>query len=623
MDSLNQIKVLDANHVLNKSCADWLSTMVLLGLVDDHRGSQRVCDRKVTLMTEIQVERARTTRRAIKASLGELLTFERLLADLSACVANVPGDQVEREIESALKRLLEFLDFDRSNFVELTADGQFTILCSVAIDGVERYPLGPAPAFLTWYARQLVAGNIIHVRSIRDLPPEAVGETEYYRRSGIQTSVGIPLHVGGRTFGAINFSAFHATRKWPDDLIARLKIVGEVMAQAIARRRSELALQASEERWRSMFEASNLGIAMLDQSLRYVATNSAFQAILGYTENELQQLTPPDVTAEEDRDETASRLTQLQQGKQQHYEAVKQYRRKDGAMIWGHTYVSAVRGTGFKPRMFIGTVIDVTETKQAQVALRATQSKLARITRLTTMHELTASIAHEVNQPLAAIVANGSAALRFLSAPTPDLEVVRQAVNSIVVDGHRAAEVIESIRATFKKIDQERAAVDINKLIRDVLVLMEVQAHGVSVKTELNNKLSDVVGNRVQLQQVIVNLITNAIDAMNTVINRPRVLQLRAESHISGGVLVSVEDSGAGIDPKDAERIFDTFFTTKSQGMGMGLSICRSIIEAHQGQLWVSSSNDHGSVFNIHLPSLKTGQPTLKGSRTQRPLEMH
>jgi PAS domain S-box-containing protein len=339
-----------------------------------------------------------------------------------------------------------------------------------------RVPLGPAAAFGSWYLGQLRTDKIVRVRSIDDLPAEAIEEIEYFRQSGIHSSVGIPLRVGDRIVGFISFSAFRSTREWPDDLIARLKIVGELLAQAVERKRSEAALQASEERWRSMFEASNIGISVIDQNLRYIAANSAFRAMLGYTDNELQQLTPMDITVEEDRDLTQMRLAELQQGKGHHYEFVKRYRRKDGAVRWGHSYVSVVKDGQSTPKMFIGTVIDMTETKRAQDTLRATQSKLADIRRLTTVHAVTASIAHEVNQPLAAIVANGSAAMRFLAFATPDLDAARTAVKSMVADGHRAAEVIESIRAMFKKTDQELAPLDINKLILDVLVLMELRA---------------------------------------------------------------------------------------------------------------------------------------------------
>jgi PAS domain S-box-containing protein len=357
-------------------------------------------------MTNENVEMAATTGRAAEMSLEEHLTFERLLSDLSARVANASGDQLEKEIESGLKQLITFLDFDRSNFGEFTADGWATILCSVAAAGVERYPPGPVPKFAGWYLSRLRTEDIVRVPSIDDLPPGAIEEAEYFHQSGIRLSVGIPLHVGGHIVAFINFSAFRTTREWPDDLIARLKIVGEVMAQALVRKRSEAALQASEERWRSMFEASNLGISIIDQNLHYIATNPAFQAMLGYTESELHHLTPVDVTAEEDRDVTRMRVAELQQGERHGYETVKQYRRKDGTVMWGHVYASVVRNPQSGAKMFIGTLIDITATKHAQDSLRATQSKLAHITRRTTMHEVTATIAHEVNQPLAAIVAH-------------------------------------------------------------------------------------------------------------------------------------------------------------------------------------------------------------------------
>ena len=256
---------------------------------------------------EIYVERASATGGAAKASLEEFLAFERLLADLSARFANVSIVQVETEIDSALNQLQEFLGFDRSNFFEFTADGGATILGSAARAGVEPHRLGQAPAFLSWYLGQVRAGKVMRVQSIEDLPPEAIEQIAYHRRVGIRSSLGLPLRVGGRIVGVITFAAFRSTRKWPDDLIARLKVVGEVMAQVLMRKRAETALQASEERWRSMFEASNLGIAVIDENLHYVATNEAFQAMLGYTDYELQQLTPLDVTVEEDLDVTKMR----------------------------------------------------------------------------------------------------------------------------------------------------------------------------------------------------------------------------------------------------------------------------------------------------------------------------
>jgi len=556
------------------------------------------------MTNEISVEAAAPTGRAAGVSLEEHFAFERLLADLSARLANASGDQLETEIESGLKQLLTFLDFDRSNFGEFTADGWATILCSVAADGVERYPPGPVPKFAGWYLSRLRTEEIVRVRSIDDLPPGVVEEAEYFRQSGIRLSVGIPLHVGGHIVSFINFSAFRWTREWPDDLIARLKIVGEVMAQALVRKRYEAALLASEERWRSMFEASNLGISVIDQNLRYIATNRAFQAMLGYTDNELQQLTTVDITAEEDRDVTRIRIAELQQGERHHYETVKQYRRKDGTTIWGHVYASAVQDAHSGAKMFIGTLIDVTATKQAQDALQVTQSKLAHITRLATMHEVTATIAHEVNQPLAAIVANGNAALRWLRKTPPEVAEAVTNINQIISDGHRASGVIAGIRGMFKKDEHAKILLDVNAVIREVLELLhgELSSKGISVHTKLSRDLPQVLANHGQLQQVVLNLVTNAIEAMSANPLGSRLLNVSSKPGQPDEIIIAVEDSGSGIDPKDLGRIFDAFFTTKSQGMGMGLSICRSIVESHGGRLWASGRRPHGSIFYLTLP---------------------
>jgi C4-dicarboxylate-specific signal transduction histidine kinase len=221
------------------------------------------------------------------------------------------------------------------------------------------------------------------------------------------------------------------------------------------------------------------------------------------------------------------------------------------------------------------------------------------------MGEMAASIAHEIKQSLAAIVANGNAGLRWLTRATPDVESARAVLKNIVSDTHRASEVIDSIRSMFKNESRAKTLQDLNELIREALTLVrvEVENQHVSICTELSAQLPQVPANQVQLRQVIVNLIMNAIDAMSTVKSRARVLRIKTEGHKLNGVLITVEDSGTGIDPQNLDRIFDAFFTTKSQGMGMGLSICRSIIESHDGSLSVTPAQPHGSIFHVSLPT--------------------
>jgi C4-dicarboxylate-specific signal transduction histidine kinase len=253
--------------------------------------------------------------------------------------------------------------------------------------------------------------------------------------------------------------------------------------------------------------------------------------------------------------------------------------------------------------------------KDNMIERERAQAELARVGRLTTMGELVASIAHEINQPLTGIVTSAGAGLRWLNQDDPDFDEVRDAVSSIMQDGMRAAQVIENIRALAKKSGPQLARLDINGTIQEILVLTrtELTQHNVALHTDLSTGDRTVFGDRVQLQQVMLNLIVNGIEAMSAVRDRPKVLTISSERVESGdGVLVAVKDTGAGIDPAIADRIFESLFTTKPNGMGMGLSICRSIIEAHGGRFWASPNTPHGAIFQFTLAADRREPPTPK-----------
>ena len=247
---------------------------------------------------------------------------------------------------------------------------------------------------------------------------------------------------------------------------------------------------------------------------------------------------------------------------------------------------------------------EMAERKRAEDAYYEAQAELTRMTRMSAMGALAASISHEVNQPLAAVVTNADACMMWLSSDPPNLEEARAAVDCIAQQGTRASDVVRHIRAMFTKAAPERTTFHVNDLIREVVTLIEGAAlrNQVTLQTELAADLPATTGDRVQLQQVIVNLILNGIEAMSEVADRPRRLVIRSEFQNSGELLVSVEDSGIGIDPRNEKRIFDAFFTTKAQGMGMGLSISHSIIEAHGGRLWASRNADYGATVQFTLP---------------------
>jgi C4-dicarboxylate-specific signal transduction histidine kinase len=246
----------------------------------------------------------------------------------------------------------------------------------------------------------------------------------------------------------------------------------------------------------------------------------------------------------------------------------------------------------------------ITERRRAEEALRAMQAELAHANRVTTMGELSASIAHEVNQPIAATVTNAQAALRWLRAQPPDLDEVRASLSRIVEDGNRAGNVIGGIRAFINKVPPRKDRFDLNEAVLEMVVLTrsEVLKHGISLQTELAPGLPRVEGDRTQLQQVILNLIVNAIEAMGGIDEGTRELRINTERAAAGGVLVTVRDSGPGLDPADVEHVFTAFYTTKPNGMGMGLAICRSMVEAHGGRMWAGANEPRGAVFQFALP---------------------
>jgi len=246
------------------------------------------------------------------------------------------------------------------------------------------------------------------------------------------------------------------------------------------------------------------------------------------------------------------------------------------------------------------------QRKRAEEELRGTQIELAHVTRVATLGELAASIAHELNQPLGAVVNNASACLRWLAAQ--NVEEARRSAELIRADGHRAAEIIQRIRSFAKKTPPQKDWIDINQSIREVTALARSEMHrnGITLETRLSDDVHHVplvFADRIQLQQVILNLIMNAVEAMSEVSNGPRQLLIRTGTDAAGTIVVAVRDSGPGIAPENLDRLFTPFYTTKPQGMGMGLAICRSIIEAHGGRLWVTGNEDRGAAFHFSLPS--------------------
>src|SRR6266446_5050671 len=353
---------------------------------------------------------------------------------------------------------------------------------------------------------------------------------------------------------------------------------------------------------RQMFERSSDRISIVGRDYRYQRVNPAFERRWGMPAETIVGMYVADLLGMESFEQMAKAyLDRCFAGEEVSYAGwlPTSLGRRYSAVTY-----SPLRPESERVEAALVIIRDLTEHMLASDALREGQMELAHVNRVTTMGQLTASIAHEVNQPLAGVVANAEACLRWLDRETPDLDAARRSVQWIIDDGNRASEVIRRVRALANKTDIEKAPLDLNDVVREVIPLVqrELISHLVSLRTELAPALPMILADRVQLQQVIINLMMNGIEAMQSVTDRPRELLIRSRQDETQHVLVSVTDCGVGISAENADRLFNAFFTTKSTGMGMGLSICRSIMEAHGGRLWATSNLPHGATFHFTLP---------------------
>jgi PAS domain S-box-containing protein len=392
-----------------------------------------------------------------------------------------------------------------------------------------------------------------------------------------------------------------------------LAAANEELRREIANRQhAEEDLRSSDERHRVIIEAANDAVVSMDERGAILLANPATRRIFGYDLDEIvgkpmTMLMPEMMRKLHENGFKRYLATGKRHLNWQGVEVTAQ--RKDGQEFPVEVSFGELTSDGHK--VFTGFIRDISERKQAEDQLRAsernlqmTQAELARVSRLTTMGELTASIAHEVNQPLTAVINNCSACLRLLASNNLEPRVLRGALEGIIADGTRASTVLARIRAFIKKEPAEKNELDINEVIDEVLALAsrELYENQVLPDHQLKTDLPSVLADRVQLQQVLLNLVMNGIEAMAAVTDRPRLLGLRSRIDQSGDVLVAVSDCGTGLG-LELDRVFNPFFTTKANGMGMGLSISRSLVESHGGRLWAAPNSPHGAVFSFTLPA--------------------
>jgi PAS domain S-box-containing protein len=485
----------------------------------------------------------------------------------------------------------------------------------------------PIRSALTPAGHMVATKKTVHVADLAAEPiytrhrePGVVAAVEL---AGVRTLLIVPILKDDELIGAFTLFRQKEVRRFNERQIALVETFADQAVIAIENTRllNELRQRTSdlseslealrdlneslgqrvEEETRERLHIWNVSqdlLVIADFEGKYLSVNPAWTATLGWSEADLLGKTSRWLLHPDDVEKTRVEISRLAAG-QKTVRFESRLRDKHGSYHWFSWKTAPDRG-----RLY-GLGREITELKDAEHKLREAQRELAQAARHTTLAAMSAAIAHEIKQPLGAIVANANAGLRWLARTPPGLDEALETFKDIVIAGHRASDVVQSVRAMFSRADQAEVALDVNDLIRETIALVrdDLEAASVSVELELVPQVPMISGHRGQLQQLILNLITNAAEAMRTVTER--ALRIATKPFNANGLEVSVEDSGTGIQQKDIDRIFDAFYTTKANGMGMGLAICRLVVEAHGGTLSVSPVAPHGAAFRITLPGAR------------------
>jgi len=571
----------------------------------------------------------------------ERLRFETLLSETSAGLIHVSASDIDAALERGLQQVATFLGADRGSLDEYL-EGRPTVRISWAPpDMEESAPVTDADQF-PWAAAQLRRGDVVRFSRIEELPEEAAIDRASYQRVGSRSHLSLPLRAGGPVLGVLSFASVRGERAWPDELVDRLRLLSEAFAGALERKRMELSLG---ERVRFEQFLSSLSTALgnvlaadfdreIQRALRRVVD------FLGVDGGSLIEFSPEGGTTRSwaieewmDVGEFPWMTTRLQRGEVVNFSQVEElpdeaavdrrnYLNRRGRpqvampLVAGHAVVGGLAvGTVGAERArpdelmqqlrVIGEIFaNALSRKRAEAEAQQLRRDLTHIGRVSAMGELTASLAHELSQPLTAILANAQAAQRLLAAGVVNLEEVREALNDIVSDDKRAGDVISRLRALLKKGDLERASLDLNETVSEVARLVRHDAiiRNVSMQLDLAADLPRVSGDRVQLQQVVLNLALNGLESMVEPLGGDRALVIRTLKDDARAVRVEIEDSGIGIDDTHGDRIFQPFYTTKAEGLGMGLAISRTIVTGHGGRLGAANNAHGGATFYFTLP---------------------
>jgi signal transduction histidine kinase/putative methionine-R-sulfoxide reductase with GAF domain len=571
-------------------------------------------DQAARALLGIQLEAERLRRQEVAASRAALpvpLGFEELLVRLSSTLVHLPSHEVETAFEISLQQLGQFVGVDRVTLYRLSPDAEeFVVAYSWSGPGVGPVPRVSVGQDFPWITAQILCEQPVACSRPDELPLEGVRDAETFRRRGVRSNLAVPMVASGRVLGCLAFATLTVERTWPEELVQCLRLVGELFANALAQKEADDTVRESELAKSAILASLSSSVVVLDREGRIVTVNDGWRRFA--RENGWPQETGAGVsyldvwrraaggTATPQAAEALAGITAVLDGSTTSFALEYPSRTPDGERWFAISAVPLRLPKG-------GAVVshtDITHGKLAELEAQRSRQELAHFTRVTTIGALTVSLAHELNQPLTGILANAQAALRLLEATPPDLVEIRRILADIVADDKRAGEVIRGLRSLLRKDNVPFSLCDVNGLIRGVARLLSSDAiiRNVTVRLELDPHPMLVSGDGVQLQQVVLNLLLNAMEAMAECTEGRRAITVRTERPEADTVHVSVLDAGLGLRQDMHDLLFEPFYTTKPSGVGMGLAISKSIIEAHGGRIWATDNAPTGAIFHFALP---------------------
>jgi signal transduction histidine kinase len=605
-----------------------------------HLGIDAIAIVVATVLGAWWLLRHRAASARAQRSLEERLRFETLLSDLFAQLVHVEASGLDAALHAALRQMVTFLGVDRGNLDEYV-EGAPGIRVSWAAPGIETLPSVLAISDFVWTADTLRRGGIVRFSRAEELPEAAALDRACYERLGTRSHLSIPLQAGGPMLGVLSFDSVISERDWPNDVIVRLRLLSEVFAAALERKRIELSLAERLRFRRLLSDLSDRfsAVSILDFDAEVHGALRRIVEFLGVDRGLLFELpskqapgrswpigeaidaarVPPAMfrlregavihlprLAELSDEATADRETCLTLGVAS-LAAMPLW--SGGAVIGGLVVATAAERRWpqelIEQLHLLGEVVaNALAGANADREARRLRQELTHIGRVSAMGELTASLAHELNQPLTAILNNAEVAQEALERDAPNLGEVREMLKDIIKDDQRAADVIQRLRTLLKKGALEYVSLNVNDVVNEVarLVRSDMVIRNVPMTLELAAGLPNVRGDRVQLQQVVLNMVLNGVEAMGEPNGRPHTLVIRTTRIGAKAVDIAVEDSGTGIDVNHVDRMFEPLYTTKAEGLGMGLAIVRTIVDAHGGRLRASNNASGGATFKCTLP---------------------